>query len=191
MGKIVDIQGQIYLDSNGEEDNILFINPSFSSAKPLAELFQEELQKNGSNLVSVRYWISDKRTSKKNVKEDFTKKVLGFAEAQYNVAYSEITGYLWTDESLVIGGHDLLEELKSHADKFLFLELEIHEAATHEMGRQEGLKDAMTSIDNYVRDYENKAKFTNVEMSKRIFIGVVGVLKDLRADLNNISQKRR
>src|SRR5437868_3327415 len=37
--------------------------------------------------------------------------------------YSEITGYLWTDENLMVGGHDLLDELRSHKGSFVHLEI--------------------------------------------------------------------
>ena len=38
--------------------------------------------------------------------------------------YSDYTGYLWTDENLKIGGHDLLDELKEDCGKWLFLTIE-------------------------------------------------------------------
>jgi hypothetical protein len=41
--------------------------------------------------------------------------------ATYRGVLSEYTGYLWTDEDLMVGGHDLLAELKSHLGKFCHL----------------------------------------------------------------------
>jgi hypothetical protein len=40
--------------------------------------------------------------------------------------YSETTGYLWTDEKLQVGGHDLIEELSGSAGKFLIFEADVH-----------------------------------------------------------------
>ena len=43
------------------------------------------------------------------------------------MAYSEITGYLWTDEVVKIGGHDLLKEFETHLGKYLYMEIEYYE----------------------------------------------------------------
>ena len=45
-------------------------------------------------------------------------------DIEYSHAYSEYTGYLWTDEKLVIGGHDLLNEIKGNIGKYIHLEIE-------------------------------------------------------------------
>ena len=50
-------------------------------------------------------------------------KFIGGIEADFNPRYSEITGYLWTDEELNVGGHDLMAELKSNVGKWLILEI--------------------------------------------------------------------
>ena len=44
-------------------------------------------------------------------------------DMQYIHRYSEETGYLWTDEKLEIGGHDILKELYSYIGKYLYLEI--------------------------------------------------------------------
>jgi hypothetical protein len=33
---------------------------------------------------------------------------------------------LWTDEDLNVGGHDLLEEIRSYLGKFIYLEVDVH-----------------------------------------------------------------
>jgi hypothetical protein len=50
----------------------------------------------------------------------------------YFNAYSEITGYLWTEESLMIGGHDLLEIFRSHVGHYLVLEITYNQEVEHE-----------------------------------------------------------
>ena len=50
--------------------------------------------------------------------------VMGDANVDLQSRYSEITGYLWTDEDLNVGGHDLLAELKGHVGKWLIMEVE-------------------------------------------------------------------
>jgi hypothetical protein len=48
---------------------------------------------------------------------------VGLGEADVGHRYSEITGYLWTDEEIMVGGHDLIEELHDHLGKFCHLEI--------------------------------------------------------------------
>ena len=50
------------------------------------------------------------------------------AHARFGACYSEYTGYLWTDEEVLIGGHDLIEELRGCEGKWLLLEIVVHEA---------------------------------------------------------------
>lgn len=77
--------------------------------------------------VSVRYYLSDKETSFEDAQTRFVEKLLGKIEVEYRDNYSEYTGYLWTDENLKVGGHDLMAELRNNVGKFLNLEIEVHE----------------------------------------------------------------
>lgn len=43
---------------------------------------------------------------------------------KYFTAYSEITGYLWTEENLQIGGHDMLAILRENEGRFLVMEID-------------------------------------------------------------------
>ena len=74
--------------------------------------------------VSVRYWIADKEDTFETITEMSQRILMGDATAEYCARYSEITGYLWTDENLIIGGHDLIEELRSSVGKYLILIIE-------------------------------------------------------------------
>jgi hypothetical protein len=75
--------------------------------------------------VTIRYWITDKQVTKEEAQETFLKTVMGIAtDVTYYARYSEATGYLWTDEYLKVGGHDLLTELRSNVGKWLILEIE-------------------------------------------------------------------
>jgi hypothetical protein len=49
--------------------------------------------------------------------------MLGEGDATFGARYSEDTGYLWTDEELNVGGHDLLGELESHEGRYCLLEI--------------------------------------------------------------------
>lgn len=74
--------------------------------------------------VSVRYWICNKECSKEEASELFVKTLFGEVDSKAGAAYSEVTGFLWFDEEAKIGGHDLMEELRSNIGKFLILEIE-------------------------------------------------------------------
>mgnify|MGYP001561316929 CR=1 FL=1 len=113
-------KGFITERSKGENDDALFIG---DMEYPLAEEFETELQ---GKQVSVRYWISDTEKTKEQLQEGALKTLIGAVDADYGDRYSEITGYLRTDEELKIGGHDLLAELSSSKGKFVYLEIDVH-----------------------------------------------------------------
>jgi aldehyde:ferredoxin oxidoreductase len=70
------------------------------------------------NNVSICYYVSDMPMEPEHLKSLF-----GDVRTKYNVVYSECTGYLWTDEDLKVGGHDLLSELESFAGKYLHMQV--------------------------------------------------------------------
>ena len=112
--------GFIREGSKGENDDALFIG---ELDEPIAEIFQDEI--NGKE-ISVRYWLSDIEKTKEQLQEGFLKKLFGAVDAEYGDVYSDYTGYLWTDENLKIGGHDLLDELQNNIGKFIWLEIDVH-----------------------------------------------------------------
>lgn len=98
--------------SNGEDFELLMHND---------EILAETLEEIHCKMVTVRYYISDKEVTLEEAQKAHLLTVMGAAYVEYEMHYSEITGYLWTDEELQIGGHDLMEELKSHIGKYLIL----------------------------------------------------------------------
>lgn len=102
----------------GSEDEILLFLSSIH--EPLCE---ELLWMNGKK-VSVRYWITDTQVSKEDAQNDHANQVMGIAKAKFGARYSEMTGYLWTDEELNVGGHDLIDELDSATGQWLILEVD-------------------------------------------------------------------
>ncbi len=112
--------GLLTIHSWGEADDILFLS---SLREPLAENLEYDIAR---KQVTARYWITNKETSKEEAQIQFLNKLMGLAECDFGSHYSEITGYLWTDEECKIGGHDLIAELRSHVGKWLILEIDIH-----------------------------------------------------------------
>lgn len=74
--------------------------------------------------VSVRYWVTRQEVSKAEAQEHFIRELMGNGDARFGARYSDLTGYLWTDEELKVGGHDLINELKGHAGNWLILEVD-------------------------------------------------------------------
>jgi hypothetical protein len=114
--------GKIWHGEFGDNYNALFIG---YNSTPFAKRWQQELGW-GKTQVTVRYWISDKEQTKEELIENQVLRISGAASANYSDRYSELTGYLWTDENLKVGGHDLMAELESNYDKFLYMEVDIH-----------------------------------------------------------------
>ncbi len=114
-------KGLITESSRGENDDALFIG---DMDEPIAYVFEEEIQ---GKQVSVRYFISNTEKTKEELTENLISKIAGAVDADYGDRYSDVTGYLWTDEELNVGGHDLLKELRSEIGKFIYMEVDVHE----------------------------------------------------------------
>lgn len=109
--------GRLEERDHGEATDILFLS---GTDEPLAEALEWMTGKQ----VCVRYWITDKQVTTDEAQEEFLKRLLGAADVKFRSHYSDITGYLWTDEDLNVGGHDLLYEFKGHLGEWLILEVE-------------------------------------------------------------------
>ena len=121
---IINIQGFLSLHYSGEACDILYVH---TIEEPLAEFLDYNIS---NKRVTVRYWISKEQKNKEQVHSEFQEELEGIAKCEWGHNYSEYTGYLWTDEECKIGGHDLINELKSYAGKYL--NLEIKELLTQE-----------------------------------------------------------
>lgn len=105
------------------------------------EPIAEELDYLSGKVVTVKYYIANKEGSEEELKEDFLINTLyGNLESDYGACYSEMTGYLWTNDNLKIGGHDLRQELESYAGKYLYLIIEIDEEAERKKQEQHKLQ---------------------------------------------------
>ena len=100
----------------GAAYGILFLS---SLREPLAR----ELEWMSGKQVSIRYWVTDQQMSQEDATEAALRQMLGVAEVEFGSRYSELTGYLWTDENLTVGGHDLMAELHGNVGKWLILEV--------------------------------------------------------------------
>ena len=120
-------EGTITVRANGEDDDALWLDPT-DEYEPLAGEVAADIERYG-NTVTVSYWIADEPRTLEQLLDNEAKKAVGAAGAEYRQCYSEVTGYLWTDASLVIGGHDLLAELESHEGSWCRLQIRFGEKA--------------------------------------------------------------
>lgn len=103
----------------------------WGSPNNLMVMTQEECDRRtreypGNRWITVRYWIADQKAKPDEIKKRALECLYGLAEVDWGAAYSEITGYLWTDDKFKIGGHDMDGRLREHVGKYLLLELVKH-----------------------------------------------------------------
>lgn len=116
-------RGRLRLGSWGEGDDILFLDTDEDYPEPLAKRIADDMDDYG-RFLSVRYWSSDAEQSDDDLRTSMIRELYGGGDGtEFSTAYSEITGYLWTNESIEVGGHDLLAELTNHVGQWCLLEI--------------------------------------------------------------------
>jgi len=114
--------GPLSLNGYGEADDILFCGSAV-----VAEWADDILRRDDK--ATVRYWISSVPATPEAIKQQaLVEQVSGAADAEFLSRYSEITGYLWTDEEFTVGGHNMISRLTSEVGNYLVLELEVHKS---------------------------------------------------------------
>ena len=119
-----------YLNYNGilgDSDSCLAVSENsevFKDNLVISEFFENEL--NGKQ-IRLNYFISDKEIPREGLEEQYLKKISGLVDASIYPVYSDVTGYLWTEENCVVGGHNLYEELSNYVGKYLDMAIEVIE----------------------------------------------------------------
>lgn len=109
--------GKISVRDHGEACDVVFVG---DVPEPFAERFSDDLESHG-RYVTVRYHITERPHPVEELEENLIRRLAGAADANYQDHYSAITGYLWTDEDLNVGGHDLLDELRDGDGRYLLM----------------------------------------------------------------------
>ncbi len=117
---MIEIQGWLSEHTYGEAEDILFVS---SVKEPLADYLENKITRKN---VSVSYYVTDKQCSWEEAQTEFIKKLFGAVYCVFASHYSEITGYLWTDEWCKVGGHDIIDEFRSHVGSYLLLKIEVN-----------------------------------------------------------------
>lgn len=63
------------------------------------------------DILTFQYHISSEPLGFYELEEHMIKTAMGATRATFSHAYSDLTGYLWTNEAIDVGGHDLLKEI--------------------------------------------------------------------------------
>lgn len=114
------IRGKLCYATNGEEDELVGLLDETHHVRILAE----ELPKTyGEKVITVRYVVSEKFIASEDITEKIITLITGVGDIDYGMHYSELTGYLWTDEDFKVGGHDMIAILRGHIGKYLHLEI--------------------------------------------------------------------
>ena len=95
-----------------EDENIIF-----------AKFFEENLD---NKQVSISYYISDKPLTREKLEKQYIDKIMGIVDASCYPVYSDITGYLWTEEECKVGGHNILNEINNFEGKYIDMKIVIH-----------------------------------------------------------------
>lgn len=126
----IDYTGMATIHDHGDSLDVLFLVSDPWNLEPLAEVISDDMWKYGHR-VDVAYWVADQPATLDELQQRWTIHTLGGElDAEWNVRYSDVTGYLFTDEELKVGGHDLLAELTSHVGKYIHLRITYHGEVT-------------------------------------------------------------
>lgn len=121
----VTYAGKISEKDYSEAYGIIFL--SDDPTDPLTRRVEDDLDSFG-RYATIRYFISDEQRSIDELDENLIGKVCGDLAADYHDVYSEYTGYLWTDQELNIGGHDIFKELNGSLGRFAHIGIEYSNA---------------------------------------------------------------
>lgn len=120
------IKGTIEFYCGGNYPKILLIHDKSGWKQDLISRLIELGYNSQGGALQVNYHIVDKPMSEIELKELIIKKLVGSISADYSsyeTGYSSIT--CWTEYStdLRVGGHDLFNELKNSAGKWVYFEV--------------------------------------------------------------------
>ncbi len=87
------------------------------------EIVAEELEDIGfQGNIHLRYTISKSEISPETVEEEVLRSLFGEIDAEHGcIPFSEWTGFVAWDDTLKVGGHDLIRELLSFEGQYCYL----------------------------------------------------------------------
>lgn len=97
---------------------------------PLAKRVYD-VSRSGQQPVTVSYHLTDQPETEDALHALLIAKMCGVSvsgplRSGYYHSYSEMTGYLYTDETFQVGGHNVIQELSRHLGRWCHLVLTVH-----------------------------------------------------------------
>jgi hypothetical protein len=89
------------------------------------EILSESIQDLSGKQVSVRFYISEFEKTEEEMWANCILAITGTLDASHHAGWSEDKGSPWTDEAILIGGHDLRKEIYAYNGKFAYVEIDI------------------------------------------------------------------
>lgn len=120
-GTIIGITSDIYGKTFGGNEALIG-----TTVFPFSKRMEETIGWR-EKFASIRLFTSDSPIDPTKVEEQFIMEYYGESEAVYFLHYSDLTGYLWTDEGFKVGGHDIIQLLECNEHKFVHMEIELYE----------------------------------------------------------------
>ena len=115
--KIETYSGFIRIRGYSEDSEVVYLD---DDEDPLLMRLKDYHETN----VAISYYLSDKKITLEEAKLNFASRLFGELDCEFIVHYSDITGFLYIDKNLNIGGHNLLRELEMSSGKYLILVIE-------------------------------------------------------------------
>lgn len=113
------IEGRIYV--NDEYDTVCIED------EPIGDRWQ--WSDFDGRIIRLRYFVSNEPIPTiEDAEERFVRTLYGGCSSEaYGVFGSEWTGQYGFEQEFVVGGHDLVEELRTHAGKYVLIEIKVDE----------------------------------------------------------------
>jgi hypothetical protein len=119
--KTFEIAGRLGMVDSAEA-SVLGVNDESRGQIVLAEVLQEGLDEAYALVASRRdlvcqasYYITNRVIAWETLEVDRIRMVMGDPTAYFRHVYSDLTGYLWTEEQFIVNGHDIIGEIYEKA----------------------------------------------------------------------------
>lgn len=103
-----------------------------------------EFNKFTGKFVTLRYWVFNRaivtveEATELMLEDMFT---VGGISSKCIHHYSEMTGYLYTTEECIVGGHDILRLLEGYMGMHLLMEIQVHQSVNNEFYKLDSVKE--------------------------------------------------
>jgi hypothetical protein len=116
--KTFEIAGRLQMVDSGEAVCVLGVDDEVRGQIILAEVLQSGLAEAQASVARRRdlvcqasYFVTERAIAWETLEVDRIRMVMGDPSADFRHVYSDLTGYLWTEEQFVVNDHDIIAEI--------------------------------------------------------------------------------